>query len=69
MSCCRFRGHEDKIMTKESEMRRKFPKEFKFEVLKLMTDRDGSMAQAARDLNLAESVLRRWMQSDVWCGS
>lgn len=43
-------------------MRRKFTKEFKFEAVKLVTDRDVSVAQAARDLDLAESVLRRWVR-------
>lgn len=43
-------------------MRRKFTKEFKFEAVKLVTDRDVSVAQAALDLDLAESVLRRWVR-------
>jgi transposase len=43
-------------------MRRKFTKEFKFEAVKLVTERDVSVAQAARDLDLAESVLRRWVR-------
>lgn len=41
-------------------VRRKFTKEFKFEAVKLVTDRGVAVAQAARDL--AESVLRRWMR-------
>ena len=43
-------------------MRRKFTKEFKFEAVKLVTERGVAVAQAARDLDLAESVLRRWMR-------
>lgn len=43
-------------------MRRKFKKEFKFEAVKLVTERGVAVAQAARDLDLAESVLRRWMR-------
>ena len=43
-------------------MRRKFAKEFKFEAVTLVTERGVSVAQAARDLDLAESVLRRWMR-------
>jgi transposase-like protein len=40
--------------TGESEFtRRKFSREFKIEALRV--------AQAARDLDVAESVLRRWM--------
>ena len=42
--------------------RRKFSREFKIEAVKLVTDRGVSVAQAARDLDVAESVLRRWMR-------
>ena len=42
--------------------RRKFGSEFKIEAVKLVTERGVSVAQAARDLDLAESVLRRWMR-------
>ncbi|GAN82192.1 transposase [Acidocella aminolytica 101 = DSM 11237] len=40
--------------------KRKFGAEFKTEAVKLVTERGVSVAQAARDLDLAESVLRRW---------
>ena len=43
-------------------VRRKFTKEFKFEAVKFVTERGVAVAQAARDLDLAESVLRRWMR-------
>jgi transposase len=43
-------------------VRRKFTKEFKFEAVKLVTERGVAVVQAARDLDLAESVLRRWMR-------
>ena len=42
--------------------RRKFSREFKIEAARLVTDRDVTVAQAARDLDIAESVLRRWMR-------
>lgn len=42
--------------------RRKFSCEFKLEAVRLVTDRGVSVAQACRDLDLAESVLRRWMR-------
>jgi transposase len=42
--------------------RRKFSREFKIEAVRLVTDRDVTVAQAARDLDVAESVLRRWMR-------
>ena len=43
-------------------VRRKFTKEFKVKAVKLVTDRGVAVAQAARYLDLAESVLRRWMR-------
>lgn len=42
--------------------RRKFSSEFKFEAVRLVTDRGVAVAQAARDLDVAQSVLRRWMR-------
>lgn len=42
--------------------RRKFSREFKIEAVRLVTDRGVAVAQAARDLDIAESVLRRWMR-------
>ena len=42
--------------------RRKFSREFKLEAVKLVTERGFAVAQAARDLDVAESVLRRWMR-------
>jgi len=42
--------------------RRKFSREFKIEGVRLVTDREVAAAQAARDLDVAESVLRRWMR-------
>lgn len=42
--------------------RRKFSREFKLEAVKLVTERGVSVSQACRDLELAESVLRRWMR-------
>lgn len=42
--------------------RRKFSREFKVEAVRLVTDRGVAVAQAARDLDVAQSVLRRWMR-------
>ncbi len=42
--------------------RRKFSREFKLEAVRLVRDRGVAVAQACRDLELAESVLRRWMR-------
>ena len=45
--------------------RRKFSREFKIEAVRLVTDRGVAVAQAARDLDVAESVLRRWMREPI----
>ncbi|MBY0364113.1 MAG: IS3 family transposase [Phreatobacter sp.] len=45
--------------------RRKFSREFKIEAVRLVTDRGVAVAQAARDLDVAESVLRRWMREQT----
>ena len=42
--------------------RRQFSREFKVEAVKLVTGRGVAVAQAARDLDVVESVLRRWMR-------
>lgn len=39
--------------------RRKFSRELKIEAVILVTDRGVAVAQAARDLDVSESVLRR----------
>lgn len=39
--------------------RRTFSKEFKIEAVRLVTDRGVAVVQASRDLDVAESVLRR----------
>ena len=36
-------------------------REFKLEAAKLVTERGVTVVQAARDLDVAESVLRRWI--------
>jgi transposase len=43
-------------------LRRKFSREFKLEAVKLVKDRGVGIAQTARDLDVAESVLRRWIR-------
>jgi len=42
--------------------RRQFGREFKIEAVKLVTERGAAVVQAARDLDVAESVLRRWIR-------
>ncbi len=45
--------------------RRKFSREFKLEAVKLIKERGVAVSQAARDLDVAESVLRRWHREGV----
>ena len=42
--------------------RRKFSHEFKLEAVRLVMDRGVAVAQAARDLDLHENVLRKWVR-------
>jgi transposase len=42
--------------------RRRFGREFKLEAVKLVRDRGVSVAQAARDLDVHENVLRKWVK-------
>jgi transposase len=42
--------------------RRIFSREFKLEAVKLVRDRGVAVVQACRDLDIAESVLRRWIR-------
>lgn len=42
--------------------RRKFSREFKFEAVKLVRERGVSSAQASRDLDVHENVLRKWVR-------
>ena len=45
--------------------RRKFSREFKLEAVKLVRERGVSVSQAARDLDLHENVLRKWVREHV----
>ena len=42
--------------------RRSFTREFKVEAVKLLRERGVSVAQAARDLDVHENVLRKWVK-------
>jgi transposase len=42
--------------------RRQFSREFKLEAVKLVRERCVSVAQAARDLDVHENVLRKWIR-------
>jgi transposase len=42
--------------------RRRFSREFKLEAVRLVREQNLSIAQAARDLDLHENVLRKWVK-------
>ena len=42
--------------------RRRFTREFKLEAVKLVSERGVAMSQAARDLDIHENVLRKWVR-------
>lgn len=42
--------------------RRSFPREFKLEAVRLVSEQGVSVAQAARDLDIHENVLRKWVR-------
>jgi transposase len=42
--------------------RRRFGREFKIEAVRLIRDRGVSVSQAARDLDVHENVLRKWVK-------
>jgi transposase len=42
--------------------RRQFNREFKLEAIKLVRERGVSVAQAARDIDVHENVLRKWLK-------
>ena len=42
--------------------RRRFSREFKLEAVKLVRERGVAVAQAARDLDVHENVLRKWVR-------
>ena len=42
--------------------RRQFSREFKLEAVRLVKDRGVAVAQAARDLDVHENVLRKWIR-------
>ena len=42
--------------------RRQFSREFKIEAVRLVRERGVSVAQAARDIEVHENVLRKWVK-------
>jgi transposase len=44
------------------QKRRQFTKEFKVEAVRLVRDRGVSVAQASRDLDVHENLLRKWVK-------
>ncbi|HWG88756.1 MAG TPA: transposase [Candidatus Acidoferrales bacterium] len=46
-----------------SEPRRIFTREFKIEAVKLVTEQGRSFAEAARNLGIADNLLRKWKKA------
>ena len=49
--------------------RRKFSREFKIEAVRLVGERGVSVAQASRDIDVHENVVRKWVKEFIWRGS
>jgi transposase len=49
--------------------RRQFTREFKLEAIRLVEERGVTVAQAARDLDVHENVLRKWVREQHRDGS
>ena len=47
------------------DTRRKFSREFKLEAVKMVKDRGVALKQVARDLDLNENMLRRWIREST----
>lgn len=47
------------------ERRRTFSREFKLKAVKLVTERGVAVAQAAKDLDVHENVLRKWVRGET----
>ena len=46
-----------------ARQRRSYTREFKLEAVKLVTEKGYSVAEAARSLNIGETLLRSWKQA------
>ena len=44
------------------DTRRKFSREFKLEAVKMVKEREDALKQVARDFDLNENMLRRWVR-------
>jgi len=47
--------------SKSKRVRRSFSEEFKIEAVKLVTEQNYKVAEAARNLGVSDNLLRRWM--------
>ena len=50
------------VETPTRRTRRRFDEDFKAQAVRLVLDEDKSVGSVARDLDLTESVLRRWVE-------
>ena len=55
-------------MGKRKRMRRSFTPEFKAEAVKVVRQSEKSVAMVARDLDLTETALRRWVEAAIDAG-
>ena len=75
VACCRFPVHRDRVFQEAggARWRRKFSREFKIEAVRLVRERGVSVAQASRDIDVHENVLRKWVKEFgavyvmTWC--
>ena len=65
MSCCRFGRHPVQGVSQDGGCGwdyRQFSREFELETIWLAKGRGVSVAQASRNLDIGENVLRRWIK-------
>ena len=54
--------HEDETSLTEKRSRRAFDAAFKLQVVRTIREQGVSISQVCRDMNLVESVVRRWVE-------
>ncbi len=53
---------KERTKVNEGRQRQRYNREFKLEAVRLVRERGVSVAQAARDLDLHENLLRKWVK-------
>lgn len=57
-----FSAEDEKSMTEKKRARRAFDAAFKLQVVRMIRDQGLSVGQACREMSLAESAVRRWVE-------